>query len=260
MSLDPTSATRLEMAATDNGFDLGRGQDGEWLCFASSQAPLRIWLTALGGAGFALALSRPDVAAGLASLAVGFEGPHPEGAAGALRAGDPPTLHRLVRRAFQLARALPDEPLRAFVDATVRLPRTTEAERLVVQRIGQEIFRSRLLGYWEGRCAITGLGVSELLRASHIKPWAECESDAERLDVFNGILLAPQLDAAFDRGFLTIEEDGSLLVARSLDDGARLILGIERPLRVEGLDRRHHRYLAWHRDQVFRDRAHPSGR
>ncbi|MDC0682621.1 HNH endonuclease signature motif containing protein [Sorangium atrum] len=50
---------------------------------------------------------------------------------------------------------------------------------------------------------MTGLAVPALLRASHIKPWADCETDAERLDVYNGILLAPHLDAAFDRGFIT---------------------------------------------------------
>ena len=51
---------------------------------------------------------------------------------------------------------------------------------------------------------MTGLDVPELLRASHIKPWADCGTDAERLDVFNGLLLAPHLDAAFDAGFITI--------------------------------------------------------
>jgi putative restriction endonuclease len=73
-------------------------------------------------------------------------------------------------------------------------------ERLLVHRVGQDVFRAGRIDYWEGRCAITGLGVVELLRASHIKPWAACDLDAERLDVLNGLLLAPHLDAAFDRG------------------------------------------------------------
>ena len=54
---------------------------------------------------------------------------------------------------------------------------------------------------------MTGLAITALLRASHIKPWADCETDAERLDVYNGILLAPHLDAAFDRGFITLRDD-----------------------------------------------------
>ena len=54
-----------------------------------------------------------------------------------------------------------------------RVQRTTEAERLVVQRIGQNIFRAALMDYWGGRCPITGITDPELLRASHIVPWAE---------------------------------------------------------------------------------------
>jgi putative restriction endonuclease len=52
--------------------------------------------------------------------------------------------------------------------------------------------------YWNGRCPLTGIDQPELLRASHIKAWAACESDRERLDVHNGLLLAAHLDAAFD--------------------------------------------------------------
>jgi putative restriction endonuclease len=146
---------------------------------------------------------------------------------------------------------LPDEPLKAFLDRTATLPRTTEAERLVVQRIGQEVFRDRLLDYWEGRCAITGLSVPELLRASHIKPWADCESDAERLDVFNGLLLAPHLDAAFDQGFITVTDDGEVVVAENLAYDARVLLGLDRRLRIEMLGDGHLRYLRWHRQLVF---------
>jgi len=53
----------------------------------------------------------------------------------------------------------------------------------------------------------------ELLRASHIKPWAACASDAERLGVFNGLLLAPHLEAAFDQGFISVSDAGNVLVS-----------------------------------------------
>src|SRR5262249_62061915 len=110
----------------------------------------------------------------------------------------------------------PDELLNVFKMTTATLPRTTEAERLLVQRVGQDIFRAGLIEYWEGSCAISGLAVTEILRASHIKPWADCENDRERLDVFNGFLLAPHLDAAFDRGFFTVTDDGAVFVSASL--------------------------------------------
>ena len=155
-------------------------------------------------------------------------------------------------RSFHLSRALPDEPLQVFLQETATLPTTTEAERLCVQRVGQSIFRNGLIDYWEGRCAITGLAVVELLRASHIKPWADCATDAERLDVFNGLLLAPHLDAAFDRGFISINDDGHVVLAESLDPSAHALLGLEEPLQVTRLTDAHRAYLAWHRGHVFR--------
>ncbi|TAK18776.1 MAG: HNH endonuclease, partial [Myxococcaceae bacterium] len=104
----------------------------------------------------------------------------------------------------------------------------------------------------EGRCAVTGLGVRELLRASHIKPWAECETDAERLDVFNGFLLEARIDAVFDQGFVTVADDGRMLVAAELGAEARELLGLDQERRVLWLDEQHRTYLAWHRARVFR--------
>ena len=250
----PTAVTitRLEKAATDNGFDLDLEHTADWLSFGSSQTSTRIWLTAIGESRFLAAASRADVLDGLAGLGAASTDLLPSGAAGALGVSDIAALHCLLRRAFQLSRTLPDGLLHVFEAETANLPRTTEAERLVVQRVGQDIFRRGLLEYWDGRCAITGLDVPELLRASHIKPWADCDTDAERLDVFNGLLLAPHLDAAFDSGFITIAEDRTVLLSEALSFGARASLGLDGSLKVHGLHRAHERYLPWHRSKIFR--------
>ena len=253
--LEAVTVTRLEKAATDNGFDLDLQHSADWLCFGSSQTSMRIWLTAIGESQFLAAASRPDVLNGLAQLGVVYMDPLPSGAAGALRVGDIAALHRLLRRAFQLSRTLPDALLHAFDAETADLPRTTEAERLVVQRVGQDIFRRGLLEYWDGRCAVTGLRVPELLRASHIKPWSDCDTDAERLDIFNGLLLAAHLDAAFDAGFITIAENGTVLPSNLLPPDDLSALGIDRPMMIHGLHHAHERYLPWHRARIFRSRA-----
>jgi hypothetical protein len=72
----------------------------------------------------------------------------------------------------QLSRALPDAPLKRFEDALAHVGEEfrTEVEALVRRRLGQTEFRAGLLDYWQGRCAVTGIAQSELLRASHIKP------------------------------------------------------------------------------------------
>ena len=252
ISLSPTTRTLLEKAATDNGFDQELPPNEGWLGFASTKAPLWVWLTVDAAGRLLVAFSKVNVATALSASASETDVPIPPGARGVLGASDIPALHGLLRRAFQLSRSLPDAPLRQFEARTRNLPRGTEVERLVVQRIGQDVFRDGLLEYWEGRCAITGLAVPELLRASHIKPWADCETDEERLDVFNGLLLAPHLDAAFDRGFITVADDGAVVVSAVLGAEDRRVLGLDVALQVSALADGHRDFLPWHRASVFR--------
>ncbi len=252
MSQAPGTTTRLEKAAVDNGFDLVREPVAEWLAFGSTHAPLDVWLKGVEGGLLAVAMSRVDVAQALGDHGLACSAKPPPGAAARLDVATIPELNGLLRRAYQLARTLPHQLLRDFEQKTAGMPRSTEAERLVVQRVGQDVFRAGLMEYWGGRCAVTGLAVPELLRASHIKPWAACETDAERLDVFNGLLLAPHLDALFDNGFITVADDGAVLVSSKLPEEARRPLGLVDVLRLGRLDSGHRRYLPWHRERVFK--------
>jgi hypothetical protein len=256
-ALSPILASRLEKAATDNGFDQELEREEAWLVFASTQCPLRVWLGSFGDAVLLAAFSQQNVARALGEYGAPMAAPMPTGAAAGRTVPDVPALHRLLRRAFQLSRALPNELLRTFEKQVAALPRTTEAERLVVQRVGQNLFREGLLDLWEGRCAVTGLAVPELLRASHIKPWADCDTDAERLDVYNGLLLAPHLDAAFDLGFVTVYDDARVVVADALGGDARSLLGLRGRLRVTHLADAHRAYLPWHRERIFRGASRP---
>ena len=79
-------------------------------------------------------------------------------------------LYEALERVYALAASLPDAPLAAFAARTRDLPRATEAEQLMIRRIGQDVFRESLMAYWGGRCPLTGIAEPELLRASHIIP------------------------------------------------------------------------------------------
>lgn len=258
-SLSPILVSRLEKAATDNGFDQVLESECDWLVVASTHCPLRVWLGVFCDASLIAAFSQQNVSRALDEYGTPVVAPLPNGAMGCRTVPTVSALHRLLRRALQLSRALPNELLHTFEKRVAALPTTTEAERLVVQRVGQNLFREGLLDLWDGRCAVTGLAVPALLRASHIKPWADCETDAERLDVYNGILLAPHLDAAFDRGLITVADDGSIVVSEALDADARAVLGLDQPLRVRGITEGHRGYLPWHRDRVFQDRLAEGG-
>jgi len=125
---------------------------------------------------------------------------------------------RPLDRAYKLGVSLPDAPLAVFQKTTAALPTTTEAELLTVVRIGQDIFRDALLEYWNGRCPLTGITDPALLRASHIVPWAKCESDELRLDVHNGLLLSALWDCAFDSGLISFSNSGTVLRSAELSE------------------------------------------
>jgi predicted restriction endonuclease len=123
----------------------------------------------------------------------------------------------------------------------------TEKINLVKLRIGQGIFRQKMVDYWTC-CAITGFQDVSLLVASHIKPWRD-STNFERLDPFNGFLLTPNLDKAFDKGYVTLSPTGNLEISPLLSEPE--ILGISPNMRIS-LAPEHEPYLAFHRSKVFR--------
>jgi hypothetical protein len=155
-------------------------------------------------------------------------------------------LHAALDRVYRLALSLPDAPLLRFRAKVAGLLQATEAERLVVQRIGQDVFREALMDYWGARCPLTGIDEPALLRASHIVPWAEC-NDEQRLDVHNGLLLSALWDAAFDKGLVSFSDDGKPLASKSLGAPARDALGIDTVQPLLGLRDGHRASLAAHR-------------
>ncbi len=104
---------------------------------------------------------------------------------------------------FPYAMALERSELLYWLKKSARLPfeesadlAVTDVEALVKQRRGQEKLRQLLMDYWDGRCAVTGVKTPELLVASHIKPWSQCESSKEKLEIYNALLLNIAIDRA----------------------------------------------------------------
>lgn len=125
----------------------------------------------------------------------------------------------------------------------------TEREALSKARLGQGKFRRELLSLWDG-CAVTGVRVPEILRASHIKPWRH-SGNRERLDPYNGLLLLPQYDALFDRGLVSFEEDGGLIVSKAMSSQDLDLLGISKRGELRFVEDRHRPYMAYHREKIL---------
>jgi HNH endonuclease len=235
-----------QKAASQNGFRRILGEDAGWAAFDSTTAHGTIHLAASGPQGpWFLALDHPGVIQELSLPSANVSGPgRARFAFDTLGA-----LYPVLRRVYELGVSLPDAPLKEFEAKVANLPRTTEAERLVVQRIGQDIFRDRLMDYWQARCPLTGITDPALLRASHIIPWAECESDQMRLDVHNGLLLSALWDAAFDAGLVSFGDNGAPITSSRLSEVAATALGLHLGGRLSGLTDAHRENLAWHRSR-----------
>ena len=236
--------TEAQKAAFDNGFRIERGTENGWMQFASATARGDIWIAGGSQVGpWLLSVSHPGVAAELAAVGEAVAGP----GVATFVCSSLPALYAAAERSYQLGVSLPDAPLDQFRRCVADLPRTTEAERLVVQRVGQSIFRDALLEYWNGRCPMTGITDPALLRASHIVPWAECDNDAQRLDVYNGLLLSALWDAAFDAGRVSFANTGELLLHAGLGVLERNVLTERAAPRLKGMTSNHFLNLARHR-------------
>lgn len=227
-----------------NGFRRPHGEFDGWQRYSSTTAQGSIWLARDISGPWLLALDHAGVIAEIGIEASDAAGP----GLARFRFASLPQLYGVMPRVYELAASLPDAPLQEFLHRTKNLPKTTEAERLVVQRVGQNIFRERLIKYWRGRCPLTGIVDKPLLRASHIKPWRDCENDAERLDVHNGLLLSALWDAVFDGGLVTFGDDGIPVFSENLSEQARARLHFDRPV---DLTEKHRVFLEWHRTKVF---------
>ena len=122
----------------------------------------------------------------------------------------------------------------------------TEKNNLILCRIGQGNFRKDLIKLWK-KCSTTGYKEINFLTASHIKPWRNSEPN-ERLDKFNGFLLTPNLDKAFDNGFISFDESGNIIISKKFKNPEKL--GINEQMKIE-LFEENKPYLKFHRKEIL---------
>ena len=128
---------------------------------------------------------------------------------------------------------------------------STTKEALVSARVGQGLFRTKVLELWDNCCSVTSSATVTVIRASHIKPW-RYSTDEERLDPNNGLPLVASLDALFDAGLISFKSSGDLIVSSILSESERQIFGLDSRSLTKPPTRKTARYLEYHRDCVFK--------
>jgi len=248
--MNPLQRSLIEKCGNDNGFEHVLTSGVDEVTLASARHPSCASVNLMSGVyQIRFQAATPSL---MPELSRSF--PLSDKSPAAFAALNEAALAALLRRAAELSRALPSQAVTDYQQMVAAeladLPTGilgTEVERLVRQRVGQNKFREAMLVYWGGACAVTGIAVPEVLRASHTTPWAECTSDAERLDVFNGFLLSANLDALFDRFLISFDEHGYLIISPALTGIDLTQLGIEPGMKLRWVNPLHQPYLAMHR-------------
>lgn len=144
------------------------------------------------------------------------------------------------------------DALTDIANATSIIDALTEKDRDVYTkaRIGQGKFRKKLLEHWKA-CSITGCKNLDVLIASHIKPWRDCTYE-EAIDMTNGLLLIPNLDSLFDKGFISFDTDGVILLSPQLSSTDTEQLGVNKSMHLNHIYPQHQSFLEFHRTNIFR--------
>ncbi|MBB5984469.1 HNH endonuclease [Sphingobium lignivorans] len=184
-------------------------------------------------------------------------------------------------RAIQSIRPISDEDFNrivglGLVDEDELLPRSENAEvlntvreealpwhgpidratMLVNRAVRDRQFRKRVLDVYDCRCALTGMklingGGRAEAQAAHIMSVAAGGPDL----VNNGIALSGTVHWMFDRGLISLSDDGEILLSRKINDieGVRRLIHDDQKARfpISLAHRPHARYLDWHRRECF---------
>lgn len=125
----------------------------------------------------------------------------------------------------------------------------TDKIQLILARLGQGDFRNKILAKFNSSCIFSKCTTSEILIASHIKPWKD-SNNKERLSEDNGILCLPTFDKLFDNGFISFDENGNLILSKMLKQKDIDCLNININFRYV-FNEKQKKFMEYHRNNVF---------
>lgn len=132
------------------------------------------------------------------------------------------------------------------------IPVITETEAYLRReiRVANERFKKIVAPQWNNKCALCGIELPELLRASHAKPWREC-TEKERLDPYNGLLLCRNHDALYKQGFITFNGTGLIVISERIPKMNYAMYDLHNKMKVLR-EEENKPYFRWHRKYLFK--------
>ena len=130
-------------------------------------------------------------------------------------------------------------------------------ETLVNSRAFQHQLRNKVTEFYSNRCVLCGIDNNDLLIVSHIKPVNQDKENAGK--VKNTLLLCSLHDSMFDKGLISIDKDGSIIISERLKKSQSTKLREE----VEFLNNKKlsatdlhqdfsSEFFEWHRKHIFK--------
>jgi hypothetical protein len=102
----------------------------------------------------------------------------------------------------------------------IREVMTSETTSAATKRNGQAAIRREILKRYNYQCALCDVTEPELLVASHVVPWSVDEASRGVLN--NVICLCVMHDRLFEKGFITLTNNNSVVFSRRFDANAKM--------------------------------------
>ncbi len=126
-----------------------------------------------------------------------------------------------------------------------------DRETIIKARIGQGRYRELLIQKWNSTESISDYSNPDFMRASHIKPWKNCNNE-ECIDPENGLLLKPDNDFLFDQGYISFNDDGSIIISKMLSKQDVQEFHLSDKTKIKQVTNKMKEYLSYHREHIFK--------
>lgn len=170
-------------------------------------------------------------------------------------------LPRVTKLNFVKVKNVVDNKLYIYVKPTFFIDEKTNEEKVLVENLlaggknaaenyrkKQTQYRRELLDEMPA-CVITKVTEDRILEACHIKPYSACTED-EKYDPHNGLVMTPTYHKLFDMGFISFNDNGTIIISPFLSNMNKKRLELE--------DNKQYRipktcaeYLAYHRTNIY---------